>query len=86
MYSYESCVTTKIQPALRKKFSRRKKRNIVLNIQNTEIMSSVLPQKELKMLLFILWTMISQTVYKNPAFAKTGVDAVVKPLYSFSYF
>lgn len=57
-----------------------------LYVQKTEIVSSVLPRKEKKMLLFILWAMISQTKYKTPGSTKTGVDVAVKMLYSFSYF
>lgn len=48
------------------------------NIQNTEMVSSVLPRKEQKMLLLILCRMISQTEYKKRRSTTTSVDAAVK--------
>lgn len=58
----------------------------LLYVQKTETVSSVLPRKEKKMLLFILCAMISQTRYKPPGSTKTSVDVAVKMVYSFSYF
>lgn len=53
------------------------------NIQNTEMVSSVLPRKEQKMLLLILCRMISQTEYKKRRSTTTSVDAAVKLMFNY---
>lgn len=53
------------------------------NIQNTEMVSSVLPRKEQKMLLLILRRMISQTEYKKRRSTTTSVDAAVKLMFNY---